>query len=198
MPASYLDGDEPHVDVGLAPDDAEVLEEGDFGAAEPHAGPRLPHRPPRRPARRRRLGRRRLRRLRAGRPHLPRPHGQHATRTTDTLELAAALTAWVAAGPEGAASTGVDGDDLTLHACDPGDAEPAEPSERSPMDTLTLAAVRTLFVADFASTGAPPEAAACFGDAVIDAFSIDELTGEEAPPDMRGAHPGCGGGLRVR
>ena len=183
VPASYLDGDQPHVVSASAPDDAEVLEEGDFGAASLMLvlGSRIdPH-----DALRAAVGW-------GGDDYaVYEQDGQTCLDLTvstdsdaDALELAAAFTAWVAAGPDGAASTGVDGDDLTLHACDPGDAEPAVPSERSPMDTLTLAAVRTLFVADFASTGAPPEAAACVGDAVIEAFTMEELTGEEAPPNM--------------
>ena len=184
VPASYLDGDQPHIVSASPPDDAEVLEEGDFGAASLMLvlGSRIdPHDA-----------------LRAavgwggddyavyeqdGRPCLDLTVSTDSD--TDALELASALSAWVAAGPEGAASTGVDGDDLTLHACDPGDAVPAAvPSERSPMDTLTLAAIRTIFTSDYAGAGAAPEEAACFGDAVIEAFSIEELTGAEAPANM--------------
>ena len=103
---------------------------------------------------------------------------------TRTVELAAALEAWVAAGPAGAASTGIDGDDLTLHACDPGEAGPESPTERSPLDAITLAAVRTGAIAGAIEAGLPEEVAECYADAVLDSFTVEELTAEVAPADM--------------
>ena len=184
VPRTYLDGDQPHVVSVSPPEDVEVLEEGDFGAASLMLvlGSRIDARDALRAA----IGW-------GGDEYVVyEQDGQtcidmvvSTDSDQDSLELAAALTAWVAAGPDGAASTGVDGEDLTLHACDPGEDAPAEVEGASPMGTLTLGALRSLFVSEAISGGAPQEVADCYADAVLDSFTVEEITGDEPPADLQ-------------
>jgi hypothetical protein len=99
----------------------------------------------------------------------------------DVDELAAALDGWVAAAPAAASATAErDGDVVRVESCDPG--ADAGGGSGAGLDALTYAATRTLVAADAVSTGADTESALCFADAVLDEFSPEELAADDLPP----------------
>ena len=74
------------------------------------------------------------------------------------------------------------GDDAVLHACDPGDDAVTAP--RSALDALTLASVRGAVLGSAIEGGSDEEFATCYADAVLEAFTLEELTSEEVPADI--------------
>jgi hypothetical protein len=99
---------------------------------------------------------------------------------SDLAELEEALTAWAAAGPAGAAVVTPVPEGVELHACDPGGDGVVAP--RSAFDSLAVASIRAAIMAD--SSSADRSFSACYADAVLDRFSVEELTSEAEPPDF--------------
>lgn len=177
-PFTYLDDDESLTVESLAPPDgAEVLDDGDFGALtwflllaeriQPHAA------------------------LRAvdgwggdayvlyesdGRPCI-------AVRFVgdtegDTAEMAEALDVWTERMPEGAAKVSREGEAVDLRSCDPGaDADLQVTGASS--EAMVLPATRAAAAGDALRNGATEDQAECFGQAVVTAFSLEELTDPE-------------------
>jgi hypothetical protein len=162
-----------------APDDAEVLDEGDFGAASLLLvlGSRIDPREALDAA----LGW-------AGDAYVSYEESGRVCidlrvvvdEEGDVAELQEALTAWAAAGPAGAAEVTPDPEGAHLHACDPGGAGVVAP--RSAFDSLAIAAIRAAIMAD--SSAADRSFSACYADAVLDRFTVEELTSEAEPADF--------------
>ncbi len=98
----------------------------------------------------------------------------------DTSELAEALVAWVEAAPGGAASTTRNGDVVGLESCDPG-AGSAGGSGGS-ITAVELAVARSFIAAGVLEEGFEVEQARCFGSAVVDGLTYDQLASEDASP----------------
>lgn len=103
--------------------------------------------------------------------------------TTDTDELESAFTAWAAAGPEGAASVSRDGDEVALHACDPGVDAGVAPG--SAFAALGIAASRTVLLSTALDQGASEEFAECYADGILGAFTTEELMSDDTPGDFQ-------------
>ena len=101
---------------------------------------------------------------------------------SDVDELDAALVAWVAAGPSGTASLVREGDLVRLHACDPG--VDAAGGTGSAFDALALAVTRTAIITELIAAGADEGFVRCYVDAVLAAFTVEELTGSEPPAEF--------------
>ena len=181
-PLSFLDGDDAAEVTVEAPDDVEVVDEGDFGAASLmlvlssrlDAGVALDAA----------LGW-------GGDAYVSYRDGDEQTcvelavvgdTDEDSAELHDALTAWAAAGPTGAAEVTRSEGTSTLHACDPGGEAATAP--RSALDALSLASVRGGVLASALEGGSDERFATCYADAVLDAFTIEELTSDEVPVDI--------------
>ncbi len=103
----------------------------------------------------------------------------------DTSELADAVAGWVEAAPNGAAASMLyEGDVVRLESCDPG-ASSAGGSGGS-VDAVGLAAARNHIAASALQEGADNDVARCFGSAVVDGLTNDELAVEEASPALVG------------
>lgn len=186
-PLSFLAGDEPiDVDRPEVVDDAEVTDEGDFGAASLYLV--LASRIDRRQALDAAFGW-------GGDSYVSYRTGDQSCMDLavrgdelgETDQLAAALNAWAGAGPAGAATvtrTG-EGDEnglVHLHACDPGADVAVAPG--SAIDALILASIRSSFLAQALGAGASDEQAECVADGNITEFSFEELTGPDIPVDF--------------
>jgi hypothetical protein len=102
--------------------------------------------------------------------------------TADDLdEMESALTAWIAAAPNGDASVERNGPELVFESCDPG-AEAAVGNDAS-AEALGLALSRSYFGIGVLQSGATEEQARCFGDALVHAFTLDELNDPEFGAD---------------
>lgn len=181
-PRTFLEADQPHLVSVELPDDAELLDEGDFGAASLMIV----------------LGAR-IDAHEAVRAAIGWGGDEYVSYTVDgrscidlavtgdteedAFELAAAFADWVAAGPPGAASTEIVGDEVHLHACDPDEGEAVD-GEGSPFAALTVAALRSAFATQATSEGAPDEVIDCFADRAVGSFSVEELTADEPPADV--------------
>ncbi|MEA2900692.1 MAG: hypothetical protein QOH36_579 [Actinomycetota bacterium] len=102
---------------------------------------------------------------------------------TETDELADALADWVAAAPGSAATTSRTGDIVHLESCDPGVGS-AEGTGGSAL-ALDLAVTRSYAAADALDDGADPDAARCFGSAIVEQLTDDELADESPTPAVR-------------
>jgi hypothetical protein len=106
---------------------------------------------------------------------------------TDTAadgdELAAAFTAWVAAMPVGSVSTGRDGANVTVHACDPG-AEQSAQATGAGAAGMVVPATRSFLVAGYLTSGATDAQAACAATVATDAFTIEQLSAETLDPGV--------------
>jgi hypothetical protein len=179
-PFSYLDGDDPiEVDV---PDTGgvETVDEGDFGAVSlmvvlaERIDPRLA--------------------LAAatgwgGDAYAVFPRGGRTCiridvtgdNDTETGELADALTAWVKAAPATAdARTSSDGDLVHLESCDPGPT--AAGGTGGSAAALDLAVTRSYVAVDALDEGSDPDAARCFGSALVNGLTDDELNADTLTP----------------
>ena len=104
--------------------------------------------------------------------------------STETDELADALADWVAAAPGSAAITSRTGDLVHLESCDPGVGASAEGTGGSAL-ALDLAVTRSYAAADALEDGADPDAARCFGSALVEQLTDDELADESPTPAVR-------------
>lgn len=96
----------------------------------------------------------------------------------DTEELGAAAAAWAEKSPEGSATAEVVDGEVRLTSCDPGTEAELPGGEVTP-DLLSLPVVRTQVGTDAKTElDATDEEADCFGNGVIDAFTVAELTGD--------------------
>jgi hypothetical protein len=100
---------------------------------------------------------------------------------TETRELADALTAWVAAAPPSAdARTSRDGDLVHLESCDPGPA--AAGGTGGSAAALDLAVTRSYVAVDALDEGADADAARCFGSALVNGLTDEELAADQLTP----------------
>lgn len=181
-PFAYLDLDEPTLVLTPEVDDAELIGEGDFGAASLFLV--LATRIDQHQALDAALGW-------GGDAYVGYLHDDVSCMELDVLgdtpadseELAVALEAWSAAGAPGSASVTRDGERTRLHTCDPGAASAAPTG--SSIDAVSMAATRTYLGAEALRSGARSDAARCYADGVVHAFSVEELTGTEVPPDLQ-------------
>jgi len=105
----------------------------------------------------------------------------------DEDEMAAAVDAWVAAGPAGAARAGRDDNGAVwLEACDPGPSAAVITGRH--VDALILPIARARFLADMVQSGVAPEEAWCRADALVVAAGVEPLRFADAPlpPDFDG------------
>lgn len=181
-PLSYLDGDQPRpIDPPEPEGDPEITDAGDFGAASLYLV--LASRIDRLQALNASLGW-------GGDAYVSYRQDDRSCMDlvivgdddTQTEELGAALDAWAAAGPAGAATVTRDADRLRLHACDPGADAAAAPG--SAIDALILASIRSSLIAQGLDVGANEEQARCVADGNIAEFTYEELTGPDVPADF--------------
>jgi hypothetical protein len=181
-PFAYLDGDGVKVVVEPAADEgATVLERGDFGAASLYLV--LAQRIPAPQALDAILGW-------GGDAYVNFLRDERSCVVLDVVgdsdedsaELRTALDAWVAAAPAGSASVSQQARRVRLESCDPG--VDAEAGTGSAIGSLTLLATRSFVVADAIEQGAPASFASCYARAVVSAFTVEELTSEDLPPDL--------------
>ena len=102
---------------------------------------------------------------------------------TDTGELADALRAWVAAAPGSAATTSRTGDLVHLESCDPGVG--AAGGTGGSALALDLAVTRGYVAAGALDDGADLDAARCFGSALVEGLTDDELLDEDPTPAVQ-------------
>lgn len=100
----------------------------------------------------------------------------------ETDELEAALSEWVSAVP---ASAGVerDGDVVRFRSCDPGDD--ATEGSGAGLDALLRVSTRNAVVAQTLASGAEEEQATCFADAIVEELSPEELSATELTPELQ-------------
>jgi len=108
----------------------------------------------------------------------------------DEKQMADALTAWAAKSPKGTAEVTTEDDAVQFHSCDPGkDAKPVG-KEITP-DILGLPVTRTDIYTEAIAGDQTPKQSACFANAVIDAFTFDQLQ------DPKGAFVSSDEGQRI-
>ncbi|HVF13294.1 MAG TPA: hypothetical protein VM942_01775 [Acidimicrobiales bacterium] len=95
----------------------------------------------------------------------------------DTAELEEAVADWVAAVPGDSASTARDGDVVFLESCDPGTTSAA--GTGGSRTAVELAVTRSYVAASALDEGADVDQARCFGAAVVDGLSDEELLVDE-------------------
>ncbi|MEM9036591.1 MAG: hypothetical protein AAGD18_18495 [Actinomycetota bacterium] len=99
----------------------------------------------------------------------------------DVAQMRGALDAWVAAGPDGAASVEDRDGGLRFESCDPG--EGAEGITRDASEAALVASItRTYAGLGFFEGGATVEEARCVGDGILDIFDLDDLQDPEYEP----------------
>ncbi len=176
-PFAYLDGDQPRAVPIPGVDGAEVLDDGDFGAASLLVV--LAERIELRQALRAALGwggdayavferdGRTCARLDVG-----------GDTPGDTDEIDAALRAWAGASPDGTASVTRKGDLVELESCDPG-ARAAAGSGGS-LDALGLVGARTEIAVHALDEGADRSEARCYATGVVNELDLDEVSFERS------------------
>jgi hypothetical protein len=97
--------------------------------------------------------------------------------SNDGIELVGALQQWAAKSPKGTASVKLDGGIVQFQSCDPG-AEAAAVGKVS-VDLLQVPVTRTQVYLSARDQGATAKTAACFGNAVVQRFSLAQLTDEK-------------------
>jgi hypothetical protein len=96
----------------------------------------------------------------------------------DTAELADAAAAWAEASPDGTADASQEGGSVRFRSCDPGKDAEAVSGEITP-DLLVLPVTRTQIYVQSLAADARPDQAACFAQAVVDAFTVEQLNDPE-------------------
>lgn len=99
----------------------------------------------------------------------------------DLTELSGALGTWVSQSPEGTAEVSTEGDLVVFRSCDPG-AE-AKGAGSVSVDLLALPVTRTQVYREMVDQGATEEQARCMADGVVSTFSIEQLTDPDAAAD---------------
>jgi hypothetical protein len=99
----------------------------------------------------------------------------------DLAQMQAALRAWVAKGPKGAATVTRDAMTLVFTSCDPG-RKAAKVAKGRSMDALTLALSRTYLSVTLVKEGAAVPVARCAADRLVRVFTIAELNDPKLDP----------------
>ena len=95
-----------------------------------------------------------------------------------TAVFASALTGWVAESPAGTARVEQVGDQVRLHACDPG--ADAEPVGELTDEVMAVPVIRTVLSATFQEGGMTAEQARCVVDRVLPDLPLDRLDDPDA------------------
>jgi len=94
----------------------------------------------------------------------------------DEAQLADALGKWAAKSPKGTASVTTEDEAVQFHSCDPGKDAKAVGDEVTP-EILGLPVTRTDVFSDAIDNDATPKQAACYANGIIDAFTLDQISG---------------------
>jgi hypothetical protein len=106
----------------------------------------------------------------------------YATVTTPAaVELVTAFEEWIAAVPGSTATIERRGNRLAFESCDPG--EGTELTKDASTDALTLVATRGYLSSTLLRSGAPAPTARCFGQRVVDEYSVEQLQDPEFGAD---------------
>jgi hypothetical protein len=105
----------------------------------------------------------------------------------DTADMAAAFREWVAPLPAGLGTVqqveGSEGQQVVVRSCDGGDAVTTR--QTSVDRFLAPPVLRGQLVHSVVDQGGSVEAARCFGDGVIDAFTVDEMIADEVSDEAQ-------------
>jgi hypothetical protein len=111
----------------------------------------------------------------------------YATVTADAaVELVTAFDDWIVAVPGSTATIERRGNRLAFESCDPGQG--AELTKDASTDALTLVATRGYLSSTLLQSGAPARTARCFGQRVVDEYSVEQLQ----DPDFGAGDPAVG------
>ncbi|MCW2840616.1 MAG: hypothetical protein JWR55_2099, partial [Aeromicrobium sp.] len=106
----------------------------------------------------------------------------YATVTTPAaVELVTAFEEWIAAVPGSTATIERRGNRLAFESCDPG--EGTELTKDASTDALTFVATRGYLSSTLLRSGAPAPTARCFGQRVVDEYSVEQLQDPEFGAD---------------
>lgn len=102
--------------------------------------------------------------------------------SADASRLKSAVDAWIAAGPQGAASDEQHGSGVTLTTCA---VDRRVTSRNASDDAIALAVVRVQLAAEFLREGADQSEAKCAARKLVDEFDLKVLQSSEVPADVR-------------
>jgi hypothetical protein len=97
----------------------------------------------------------------------------------DTEELYQALDDWVAAGPAGAASVAMDGDQIALQSCSPDPGTGTAPGSTRSLDVLGAVAARSFVMAQAEDAGYDHDVAFGVGNCAVRTATMDVITSDE-------------------